>query len=317
MRSVLTIGSLNLDYVYQVPHFVRPGETLEASSRSIHIGGKGLNQSAALARAGVSVFHCGAIGEDGALLKAHLEHEGVNADFVRGAAARPSGHTVIQVTPEGENSILYFPGTNETLEEAEILSAVRGMEAGDLLLMQNETNGIAQAADAAISLGMHVVFNPAPWKDAAAELPIERFHALIVNETEAAGLLKAHGRGADSPEAVVESLGALYPRTTIILTLGSEGAMWRLPGRSPRRQPAFRVEAVDTTGAGDTFTGYAVRAMIEALDAGDPEAGATLFADGIYRAAMAAAISVTKPGAAESVPTLEEVEAALEAHEAE
>ena len=79
----------------------------------------------------------------------------------------------------------------------------------------------------------------------------------------------------------------------------------------------MRVDAVDTTGAGDTFTGYAVRAMIEALDAGDPEAGATLFADGIYRAAMAAAISVTKPGAAESVPTLEEVEAALEAHEAE
>ena len=112
MKRLLNIGSINIDYVYRVPHFLRAGETLEADTRDIFMGGKGLNQTVAAARSGIEVAHAGVLGEDGRFLYDFMKSEAINVDSLRIEPNSPSGHTVIQVTPDAENAILYFAGTN-------------------------------------------------------------------------------------------------------------------------------------------------------------------------------------------------------------
>lgn len=312
--KVINLGSINIDYVYQVPHFVRPGETLAATARAVHMGGKGLNQSVAMARAGLSLAHAGRIGADGTFLKEFLEAEGVDVSLIDVDPTMPTGHTVIQVTPEAENSILYFPGTNAGITPAFLDRAFADAKAGDWLVLQNELNGLADIFRAAEDKGLRVIFSPAPWTDEAAAVPFDRIEALIVNETEARGLLgeTAAVTVLQGPE-LLDTLAQRVATPVIIMTMGSKGAFV-----SYRRHdaslvsviPALPVEAVDTTGAGDTFTGYAVRAYIEAYSEEAPMAQA--FLAGLREASVAAALSVMKPGAAGSIPTLADVEAEVE-----
>lgn len=141
MAHILSYGSLNLDLVYQVPHFVQAGETLSSTSRTVHCGGKGLNQSIAAARAGGTVSHAGKIGGDGTVLTDILRESGVDTDFVT-VGDGPSGHAVIQVDPSGQNCILLFGGCNQEITHAEIDRVLAHFQAGDYLILQNEINGL-------------------------------------------------------------------------------------------------------------------------------------------------------------------------------
>ena len=296
--AVLNIGSLNLDYVYRVPHFVRPGETLAASHRAVHAGGKGLNQSVALARAGAKVRHAGYVGADGGMLADLLKSEGVDVSMLAVHESEASGHTFIQVTEDGENGILYYPGTNGRVTVESILPALDACGEDDLVMLQNELPDTTGLINAALERRLRVVLNPSPMDAGLLKAPLDRLHALIVNETEARGLLGAEAEGVDARD-LMPLLERRFPKVVLILTLGSAGALGREPGEAAFFVPAVKVKAVDTTGAGDTFAGY----VAAALDAGERLEPAML------RAARASAISVTREGAAPSIPTRAEVEA--------
>lgn len=310
---VVNFGSINIDYVYAVPHFLRGGETLAAASRAVHVGGKGLNQSTALSHAGLEVVHAGAIGGDGAFLKGFLEAEGVDVSRISVSDVYPSGHTVIQVAPDGENSILYFAGANKALDDEYIDKVLADFGPGDFLVLQNETNAVASIIEKGVRKGLKVIFNPAPYDASVEALDLSKLYALILNRTEAAGLLGIDDGTCEAQdkvptaEAVFSALEKKLPETILIVTLGAEGAAYKLPGRPMRRVPVFEVpQVVDTTGAGDTFAGFAVRALAQyeenlaaAESPFEPEAEFLL---DMYAASEAAALSVMKPGAAESIP---------------
>ena len=287
--KILNFGSLNLDYVYQVPHFVRPGETLAAEARSVKFGGKGLNQSIALVRAGAQVCHSGCVGAGGENLKAFLRENGVNTESLL-SVSEMQGHTVIQVNPDGENCILLYGGSNRCVTEAQVHRTLSAFEAGDYLLLQNEINLLPLIVEQAHQRGMRIVLNPSPYHDALKEVDFGKLTWLLVNEIEAEQIT-----GRAEPEKAWEALHEKYPRLSLLITLGGRGsAVYRVTGCGVEtvRQEAVRVRAVDTTAAGDTFTGYFIAGLMEGMP----------LKDCMARASYAAALSVTRPGAADSIP---------------
>ena len=291
---ILNFGSLNLDYVYPVDHFVRPGETLAALSRSVKAGGKGLNQSVALARAGACVSHAGCLGAGGELLKALLEENGVNTDCLL-PVPEMQGHTVIQVNPEGENCILLFGGSNRCVPDEHIRKVISSFNPGDWLILQNEINGLPLIVDLASARGMKIALNPSPYDGNLKEVDFGKLDWLLVNEIEAEQLT-----GQKDPAAEWNILHEKYPRLSLLLTLGSRGSIaWRVDQGTVEsaRAGAVSVKAVDTTAAGDTYTGFFVTALTE----GEPLSSC------MNLAARAAAIAVTRPGAADSIPLKEEL----------
>lgn len=292
--KILNFGSLNLDLVYQMPHFVRAGETLSSTSFSRNVGGKGLNQSVALARAGAQVYHAGLVGEDGELLRSCLRDAGVDTRFVK-TVDQPSGHAVIQVEPAGNNCIFLYGGANQCVTEAFIQEALAPFEPGDLLVLQNEINMLPEIIQAAAQKGMQVVLNPSPVSEALKALPLQKISWFILNEIEGAEL-----SGETQPDAILDRLTALYPHAQIVLTLGAEGSVYAGAGRRIH-QAAYTVRAVDTTAAGDTFTGFFFASIADGVDV----------AEALRRASKASSISVTRPGAAASIPRLNEVLQAL------
>lgn len=288
--KILNFGSLNVDYVYDVPHFVCAGETIASSGRGIYSGGKGLNQSVAAARAGLAVYHAGSVGPDGGILVDTLRQNGVNTDFIKLQDA-PSGHTVIQVEPNGQNCIIVFGGTNRMIEKGHIDDVFGGCARGDVLLLQNEINNGAYIIQKAHETGMTVVLNPSPFNREIMKLPLNLVDFFVVNEIEGAGIA-----GTEDPEEILGFIFSRYPSARILLTLGMLGSVY-YDGNRVYRQAAFPVEAVDTTGAGDTFLGYFVYGIVNGLDPQE-----------ILRiASRASAIAVTRKGAAGSIPNLEEV----------
>lgn len=287
---ILNFGSLNIDHVYQVPHFVRPGETLGSITYKRHIGGKGLNQSIALARAGLKPYHGGAIGYDGGFLLDKLNGEGVDTGLVRCLADTPSGHAIIQVDRTGQNCILLHGGANHSITAAQIEETLAGFDHEDWLLMQNELNDVDRIWKAAAQKGMRVVWNPSPIVEKPAFLTELPLHMLILNEVEAEVLC-----GERESEQQIRALADLLPKTEIVLTLGENGSVIREPGKEAQRQSAFSAEAVDTTAAGDTFLGYYV--AMRFFDCPVIKAARV--------ASVAAAKAVEAPGAAESIPVLD------------
>jgi len=287
---ILNFGSLNIDHVYQVPHFVRPGETLGSMSYQRHIGGKGLNQSIALVRAGLKPFHGGAIGYDGGFLLDKLNGEGVDTGLVRRLTDTPSGHAIIQVDRTGQNCILLHGGANHSITPEQIEETLSGFGHGDWLLMQNELNDVERIWEAAAKKGMRVVWNPSPIVEKPAFLTELPLHMLILNEVEAEVLC-----GEREPERQILALTELLPKTEIVLTLGENGSVIREPGKEALRQPAVPASPVDTTAAGDTFLGYYVAMRFYDCSA----------ARAARIASVAAAKAVEAPGAAESIPVLD------------
>ena len=287
--KVLNFGSLNLDYVYDVDHFVLPGETLDTLGRSVKCGGKGLNQSVALARASADVCHAGCIGEGGEPLKALLEENGVDTASLR-KVEEMQGHTVIQVNPAGENCILLYGGSNRCVTAEQIRETFTRFSAGDWLVLQNEINELPAIVAQAAAKGLRIVLNPSPYNSALDRVDFSLLSWLFVNEIEMEQI-----SGEKEPEKAWEVLHAKYPDLSLLITLGSSGSIaWRNEGGTVEccRQQAIRVRAVDTTAAGDTYTGYLIEGLIS---------GRTL-AESMERAARAAAVSVTRPGAADSIP---------------
>lgn len=287
---VLNFGSLNIDYVYRVDSFLKPGETKAARSLAVFAGGKGLNQALALARAGVDVAMAGKIGQEGQFLVEKLQEGGVDTakvEISRGA----TGHAVIQVDDRGSNCILLFGGANKDMDEDFIIRALAGFGKGDLLLLQNEISSIAKIIRAAKIRGMTVALNPSPFDAGVVAYPLDLVDLFMLNEIEAADLA-----GETDPEKAAAVLAARYPKAKVVVTLGAEGALCHENGQIVR-QTAYKVKALDTTAAGDTFTGYFLAGLIEGMDN----------ASALDLGAKAAALCVTRPGAAESIPLRSEL----------
>lgn len=240
MAHILSYGSLNLDLVYQVPHFVQAGETLSSTSRTVHCGGKGLNQSIAAARAGGTVSHAGKIGGDGTVLTDILRESGVDTDFVT-VGDGPSGHAVIQVDPSGQNCILLFGGCNQEITHEEIDRALAHFQTGDYLILQNEINGLDYLMTQAARQGLRIVFNPSPIDESIFRLPLGEAWLLIFNEIEGAALA-----GCDDEEDILNTLRRRWPRCRLLLTLGSHGCVYD-NGQRRLRQGIYQVGTVDTT----------------------------------------------------------------------
>ena len=284
--NILNFGSLNIDLVYQVEHIARPGETIASSAHQVFAGGKGANQSAALARAGASVFHAGQVGPEGPWLVDKLAGLGVDVQHIR-FSDTPTGHAIIQVDRHGQNSIVLFAGANAQIDKRAIDATLSHFSAGDIVLLQNEINDVPYIMAAAAKRELRICLNPAPCGPAVRTYPLELVDLLIVNETEATGLA-----GASS----LAALAARYPRAQIALTLGAAGAQYRSPTEA-FHLPAPHVEAVDTTGAGDTFIGYFLAGLAADMTAHEA----------MTRAIQAAALCVTRPGAMDSIPAAAEL----------
>lgn len=286
---IINIGSINLDHVYRVAHLAAPGETISSEHYSVLGGGKGANQSLALARAGAQVAHIGKVGKDGVWLRDELGLAGVDVSLLE-VVDEPSGHAVIQVDHQGMNSIVIFGGCNQRLDVGRIEALLKA-RAPATVLLQNEINDVARCIALAKQHGHRVVLNPAPMTAAVKSFPRELVDCLIVNETEAEALTG----GTDLAE-----LSSLFPNAALVLTQGARGVAARIDG-SIHSLPAFEVQAVDTVAAGDCFVGY----LLADLDAHVPWPVA------LRNACAAAALSVSQRGAMASIPSRDSVVAFL------
>lgn len=293
--KVLNFGSLNLDYTCLVPHIVGRGETITSTRMELYPGGKGLNQSVALAKAGACVYHAGQIGEDGGMLKQVCAESGVHTDYIRTSDVR-SGNAIIQVDEEGNNCIVLFAGANRQIKRAFIEEVVGQFAEGDILLIQNEINELPYLVDCAYERGMQIIMNPSPLDRQVFDCDLKKVSMFLLNEVEGEQLT-----WETETQKILDKMCVLFPDAEIVLTLGSEGSVY-CKGSSRVKQAAFPTEAVDTTGAGDTFTGYFIA---EYFENGDVERALKL-------ASMASSIAVSRKGASSAIPVRAEVEERLQ-----
>ncbi|HCJ08422.1 MAG: ribokinase [Lachnospiraceae bacterium] len=293
--KVLNIGSMNLDYVYQVDHIVQPGETISSGGMNIFLGGKGMNQSIALAKAGVEVYHGGMIGEDGQPFLDACKEYGVKGEYIRKVPGK-TGHTIIQIDKDAQNCILLFGGANQMLTEDYIDEVLAGFEKGDILLLQNEVNNVAYMVDKAYEKGMQIALNPSPFDSKLDAVDMSKISIFLLNEIEGGQIT-----GLSAPDEILADMCKRFPNAKIVLTLGSDGAVYAEAGKT-YHQPIFKVQAVDTTAAGDTFTGYFLAGLVEGMP----------IEDILKMSAKASSIAVTRQGAVPSIPYRKEVEEALQ-----
>ncbi|ARP50622.1 ribokinase [Caproicibacterium lactatifermentans] len=291
MRKILNFGSLNIDHVYQVDHFVQPGETLAAKHLDLLPGGKGLNQSVALARAGAQVYQAGKIGPDGGRLVELLEKDSIHTDYID-RTGTATGMAMIQVNPSGQNCILISHGANGELTDAFIDSVFSHFGQDDILLLQNETNAVSHIIDKAFEQKMKIALNPSPIDNAVLQAPLNKVDYFILNEIEGGCLT-----GEKEPEKITGALLKKYPRAKIVLTLGKGGALYQNHQKAVKHG-VYKVPVVDTTGAGDTFTGF----FLACVTGGCP------VEESLRLASVASSIAVSRKGAAVAIPTIEEVQ---------
>lgn len=288
--TIFNLGSINLDYFYRLPHLVSAGETLAANDFNIALGGKGANQSVALAKAGAEVFHIGAFGQKDALYLQEMKNAGVNLDFVA-LLDMPSGHAIIMVDDKtGENQIILLPSANYKIEQEQIKKALQKANSSDWALAQNETCLVEPFLSLAKQQGLKICYSAAPFvaEQTAGLLPLTDL--LIVNEGEAAAL-------SDYIEKDITTLGLPH----LIITLGSKGARYRGEQGCFSVAP-FKVTAIDTTGAGDTFLGFVLASLSD---------GQTM-QQAMRYASAAAALQITRQGALPAIPSGAEVTSFLQ-----
>ena len=274
-------------------NFVAPGETKSANSYFENLGGKGLNQSIACARAGSAVWHVGAVGKDGMELLHCLQEEGVDTSHIA-VKDIASGHAVIQVDHAGQNCIIIVFGANGEVGKEQIEEACEALEEGDIALFQNEISNVAYGIAKAKSFGAKVAFNPSPFNEKISEVKLDEVDYLIVNEVEGREIV---GGKLSSEEEILSEIRKRYPSMNLVLTLGEKGCYY-MDGEEKYFQDAFPVKALDTTGAGDTFCGYFLSAILKGHEPGTA----------LRESAAAAALAVGKEGAACSIPKREEVD---------
>lgn len=292
---VYNFGSINIDHVYRVPHFVRPGETMTSNAYQQVLGGKGANQSIALGRAGCHVKHVGAISANDTSLLSTLNTSGVDTSLVN-LGDVPTGHAIIQVNDDAENAIVLFAGANHQISAQQINDVLSQANTEDWVLIQNETNNIDLIIERAKHYGLSVAFNPAPMDASVVKPLIEKVDLLVVNEVEAMDLFNT-----DSITTAQQQLHEQFPALKVILTLGRQGVKHIYQGETVE-VAAFTVDAVDTTAAGDTFIGYCLAGLQSSLP----------IEQVLRQACAASAICVTKPGASTAIPTISQVTAFME-----
>ena len=288
--KILNFGSINIDIFFRVEHIVRPGETISSESIEKRAGGKGLNQSVALAKVSDSVYHAGSIGTDGNFLIEEMENFGVDTSLPK-KSDKLTGNAIIQVDDKGENSIVLYKGANFDNSESYVDEVLSHFEKDDILVLQNEINCMPYIVNKAYENGLKIVLNPSPITDEIEKIDLDKIDLLLVNETEAKALAKV----SDAKKAV-NYFRDNFPSLKVVETFGKNGSMY-FDKDNLINQDSFKVDAVDTTGAGDTFTGYFV----------------TYFYKGeriekcLEVATKASALSVTKKGASISIPSHEAV----------
>lgn len=288
--KILNLGSLNIDHVYEVPYFLHPGETLSSTKYSSFPGGKGLNQSIAMAKAGSRVYHAGKIGPDSEMLIRVLQESGVNTTLLD-TTGQVTGHAIIQVNAQGENCILLYGGSNHEISKEYIDRVFSMLQEDYILVLQNEISNLQYILEKAREKKLPVALNPSPIDDNLKNMDLSGITWLIMNEIEGAEL-----SGSSNPAEMTKNLIKQYPDMKIILTLGDQGAIYE--DRSCRyEQPVFPAKVKDTTAAGDTFTGYFISMVASGRNV----------KEAMEIAARAAAITVSREGAGCSIPSREEV----------
>lgn len=287
---ILNFGSINIDHVYRVPHFVRPGETLSSVQLDSGLGGKGANQSVALAKAGANVKHVGRVSVTDQWAIELMASSGVDVDLIS-TVSEASGHAIIQVNKQGENAIVLYGGANQTFQYTELEQLFEHNAEAEFLLMQNECNLLASAFELAHQQGIKLVLNPAPMTNDIKALPLQLLDTLIVNQLEAEALTEEI-----EIDDITNKLTSMLPNTRCIITRGAQGAI--LLSKNKRIEvPAPAVNVVDTTGAGDTFVGYFLAGLLKNLSE----------IESLNMATQAAALAVTGPGAISSIPSLDDL----------
>ncbi len=289
---VLNFGSLNLDNTYLVDHIVAEGETIASTGINANLGGKGFNQSVALARAGIPVYHAGLVGEEGLEFYDVCETYGIKTDYLKTVTGR-CGHTIIQLDSQGRNSIILYGGANQKNSKEFVDEVLSHFNSGDIILLQNEINELPYIIDQAFAKGMTIILNPSPLDEVITkECDLGKVSIFVLNETEGQQLT-----GCTTPSTIIAAMEESFKNSKILLTLGKSGSIYH-HGDEELYQAAFDVETVDTTAAGDTFTGYFVAGLIKQLPT----------RENMILATKAAALSVQKAGAAQSIPFMSEVE---------
>lgn len=296
-KTLTILGSINADHLIQVPHFPNPGETLAGRNYQVVYGGKGANQAVVAARLGANVNFIACVGDDdiGREMKLAFAQEGINTAAIFAVPQTRTGIAMIQVAESGENSIVISAGANACLTAESVQSCAAQIQQGDALLMQLETplEGVIYAAKLAKQAGKRVILNPAP----AQKLPDELLAQLTMitpNETEAAILT---GVNVVDYQSAVQSARVFHQKgvETVLITLGAKG-VFVSHHQTQAIIPSFRVQAKDTTAAGDTFNGALITALLEEKS----------LTEAITFAQAAAAISVTRLGAQTSIPSRQE-----------
>lgn len=292
-NKILSLGSLNIDMIYQVPHIVRPGETLSSEGISQNVGGKGLNQSIALSKAGSNVYHAGAIGKkDGQMLIEQLEADNVDTTYVL-EKDMLSGNALIQVDSSGQNSILLYDGANKSLTVDEVRNVVSDFSAKDYIVLQNEINQLSEIIKLAAQKEMTIFFNPSPLNKEVFKCDLNKIDWFFLNEIESAQLSQQDKYDENTLDLLIEK----YPEAHFVITLGEKGSLCYHKGKL-YEQAIHKADVIDTTGAGDTYTGYFIAIFQKT---GDIE-------QALRYASCASAIAVSKPGASSSIPSINEVQ---------
>lgn len=292
--QILNYGSLNYDYVFDVDHIVKLGETVQATTAQVFLGGKGLNQSVAMARAGSKVFHAGIVGADGQKLLELCDAEGIDRRFVSTVDDR-TGNAIIQVNKNKNNAILVSAGANGQNTAEKMEEVFSHFQEGDYLLLQNEVNGLPQLIEYGRTKKMKIVLNPSPFNENILACDLRDVSCLIMNETE--------GRALSGKKYLMDIIGEIrekYPKVACVLTHGETGSAY-FDTSCIMHFDAYRVDTCDTTAAGDTFTGYFLACLCKGLDK----------KEAVRYASAAAAIAASRRGAVPSIPALAEVESFL------
>ncbi len=299
MNKLVVLGSVNADHVLQVPTFPKPGETLTGRNYTVIPGGKGANQAVAAARLGTSTAFIAAVGDDpfGINIRQDFANDGINIESVNIIEHCPTGIAMIQVTDEGENSICISPEANAKLDKSAVQANADLIKQADQLLMQLETplDGVQVAAEIAKQANTKVILNPAPARPLPDSL-LSLVDIITPNETEAeilTGIKVTDEASAQKAADILHGKGIAM----VLITLGAKG-VWLSNGTEQKIIPGFRVKAIDTTAAGDTFNAGFVTGLLENKD----------LQESIRFAHAAAALSVTKHGAQTSIPTRAEVD---------
>jgi ribokinase len=289
--KVLSFGSINVDCVYHLDDFVKRGETLPCKRLEKLLGGKGANQSIAVALAGGKVMHAGKVSSDDQWLIDDMKGYGVDASLVK-TEDGPSGHAIIQMDNTGDNSIITFGGTNQTIDEAQIEEAFSHAEDGDLLLIQNELNVTGRLIEEGHKRGMKMFMNTSPINEAILGYPLDLIDYVIANEVEAEAL-----SGEADVEKVLDAMRPRFPNSTIVVTLGRDGAICLDSSNEKYVIPVPDVPRVATTSAGDTFMGYFLASIAQDKSV----------KDALELACKASSLCVTRPGTTNSIPCAQDV----------